>query len=76
MSVSRLVPRKGMHTLIAAARRLAPSRPDLTVAIAGRGRDRRRLEQLARGAPVRRCERRPGRARAPARGETRAGDSG
>ena len=53
VSVSRLVPRKGMDTLIAAARRLAPSLPDLTVAIAGRGRDRRRLDQLARGAPVR-----------------------
>jgi phosphatidylinositol alpha-1,6-mannosyltransferase len=53
VSVSRLVPRKGMDTLIAATRSLAPSRPDLTVAIAGAGRDRRRLARLSRGAPVR-----------------------
>jgi phosphatidylinositol alpha-1,6-mannosyltransferase len=55
VSVSRLVPRKGMDVLIRAATRLAPSRPDLTVAIAGAGRDRDRLERLARttGAPVR-----------------------
>jgi phosphatidylinositol alpha-1,6-mannosyltransferase len=55
VSVSRLVPRKGMDTLIEAAARLAPSRPDLTVAIAGGGRDRARLDRLVRrsGAPVR-----------------------
>jgi phosphatidylinositol alpha-1,6-mannosyltransferase len=55
VSVSRLVPRKGMDTLIEAASRLAPSHPDLTVAIAGAGRDHPRLEQLIRrsGAPVR-----------------------
>lgn len=55
MSVSRLVPRKGMDVLIRAAALLAPSRPDLTVAIAGDGRDRARLERLIRatGAPVR-----------------------
>jgi phosphatidylinositol alpha-1,6-mannosyltransferase len=56
VSVSRLVPRKGMDTLIRAAGRLAPSRPDLQVLIAGgRGRDARRLERLAgrTGAPVR-----------------------
>jgi phosphatidylinositol alpha-1,6-mannosyltransferase len=46
VSVSRLVPRKGMDVLIRAAARLAPSRPDLLVAIAGDGRDRRRLERL------------------------------
>lgn len=55
VSVSRLVPRKGMDTLIEAAARLAPARPDLTVAIAGAGRDRSRLDRLVRrsGAPVR-----------------------
>jgi phosphatidylinositol alpha-1,6-mannosyltransferase len=55
VSVSRLVPRKGMDVLIAAAARLVPSFPDLTVAIGGRGRDAGRLEDLARrtGAPVR-----------------------
>jgi phosphatidylinositol alpha-1,6-mannosyltransferase len=53
VSVSRLVPRKGMDVLIAAARRLAVARPDLTVAIAGSGRDRARLDALAVGAPVR-----------------------
>jgi len=55
VSVSRLVPRKGMDVLIRAAALLAPSRPDLTVAIAGGGRDHDRLERLVRttGAPVR-----------------------
>lgn len=57
VSVSRLVPRKGMDVLIEAAARLARSgrHPDLRVAIAGSGRDRPRLERLiARtGAPVR-----------------------
>ena len=55
MSVSRLVPRKGMDVLIEAAARLAPDRPDLVVAIAGAGRDRARLERLVgrTGAPVR-----------------------
>lgn len=46
VSVSRLVPRKGMDVLIRAAARLASVRPDLLVAIAGDGRDRRRLERL------------------------------
>ncbi|HEY1653037.1 MAG TPA: glycosyltransferase family 4 protein [Acidimicrobiales bacterium] len=46
-SVSRLVPRKGMDVLIEAAARLAPSYPDLVVAIAGDGRERPRLERLA-----------------------------
>ena len=55
VSVSRLVPRKGMDALVAAAAILAPGRPDLTVAIAGAGRDGTRLERLVRGsgAPVR-----------------------
>jgi phosphatidyl-myo-inositol dimannoside synthase len=43
VSVSRLVPRKGMDVLIDAAVRLRSDRPDLTVAIAGRGRDSERL---------------------------------
>ncbi|MFP5254294.1 MAG: glycosyltransferase family 4 protein [Acidimicrobiia bacterium] len=55
VSVSRLVPRKGMDVLIRAAARLAPARPDLTVAIAGGGRDHGRLARLVgeTGAPVR-----------------------
>ncbi len=55
LSVSRLVPRKGMDVLIAAAALLAPTRPDLLVVIAGAGRDRPRLERLVRHsrAPVR-----------------------
>jgi phosphatidylinositol alpha-1,6-mannosyltransferase len=54
VSVSRLVPRKGMDTLIEAAARLAPDHPDLTVAIAGAGRDEGRLTRLVHrtGAPV------------------------
>ena len=55
VSVSRLVPRKGMDTLIRVAARLGRTEPDLVVAIAGSGRDRRRLEGLvaSTGAPVR-----------------------
>ena len=55
VSVSRLVPRKGMDTLIRAAARLRDRVPDVVVAIAGSGRDRPRLERLveATGAPVR-----------------------
>ena len=55
VSVSRLVPRKGMDTLIRSAARLERTEPDLVVAIAGSGRDRRRLEGLvaSTGAPVR-----------------------
>ena len=54
VSVSRLVPRKGMDVLISAAAQLAPRHPGLSVAIGGTGRDRPRLERLARrtGAPV------------------------
>lgn len=54
-SISRLVPRKGMAALVEAARRLMPSFPDLTVAIAGDGRERERLRALIEGtgAPVR-----------------------
>ena len=55
LSVSRLVPRKGMDVLIEASARLAADHPDLTVAIAGTGRDRKRLDDLVRrhDAPVR-----------------------
>ncbi|MGA2519859.1 MAG: glycosyltransferase family 4 protein [Acidimicrobiales bacterium] len=55
VSVSRLVPRKGMDVLIDAAAALKPSFPGLTVLIAGKGRDRARLEARIRsiGAPVR-----------------------
>jgi phosphatidyl-myo-inositol dimannoside synthase len=62
VSVSRLVPRKGMDVLIEAAARLAPDRPDLVVAIGGSGRDRRRLDRLVArtGAPVRMLGRVPG----------------
>ena len=54
VSVSRLVPRKGMDTLIRAASLLAGVHHDLQVVIAGRGRDRRRLTRLAASlrAPV------------------------
>jgi phosphatidylinositol alpha-1,6-mannosyltransferase len=55
VSVSRLVPRKGMDVLIDAAVRLGPDIPGLTVAIAGRGRDAERLHgRIAEhSAPVR-----------------------
>jgi phosphatidylinositol alpha-1,6-mannosyltransferase len=55
VSVSRLVPRKGMDVLIRAAARLAPIHPDLEVVIGGTGRDRARLERLVveLAAPVR-----------------------
>jgi phosphatidylinositol alpha-1,6-mannosyltransferase len=52
-SVSRLVPRKGMDVLIEAANRLAPSYPDLVVAIAGDGRELGHLRRLAAQSPVR-----------------------
>ena len=56
VSVSRLVPRKGMDVLIDAAAALVPSFPGLTVAIAGRGArpgPPRRPGAADRGAPVR-----------------------
>ncbi|MXW61588.1 MAG: glycosyltransferase family 4 protein [Acidimicrobiaceae bacterium] len=55
VSVSRLVPRKGMDTLIKASVAIRRAHPEVCVAIAGVGRDRRRLSSLiARlDAPVR-----------------------
>jgi phosphatidylinositol alpha-1,6-mannosyltransferase len=52
VSVSRLVPRKGMDTLIEAASTISERFPGLCVAIAGAGRDRHRLERLAGHAKV------------------------
>jgi phosphatidylinositol alpha-1,6-mannosyltransferase len=53
-SISRLVPRKGMDTLIEAAALASPrlAGHGLTVAIGGGGRDRRRLERLASHANI------------------------
>lgn len=55
LSISRLVPRKGMDTLIDAGAELAGRHPALRIAIGGSGRDRGRLERrIARtGAPAR-----------------------
>lgn len=55
VGVSRLVPRKGFDTAIRAVARLAASRPNIVLLIAGAGRDRERLEKLAvaESAPVR-----------------------
>jgi phosphatidylinositol alpha-1,6-mannosyltransferase len=47
VGLSRLVPRKGMDVLIEAAGRLAPSYPDLVVAIAGDGRQHAQLQRQA-----------------------------
>lgn len=54
VSISRLVPRKGFDVAIEAVAMLAPQRPQLVLAIAGAGRDERRLRRLAaeRRAPV------------------------
>ena len=55
VSVGRLVPRKGVDTVVRAAGALAPDHPDLTVLVAGQGRDLTRLRRLAARvrAPVR-----------------------
>ena len=55
VSVSRLVPRKGMDVLIEASARLAATHPTLAVVIGGSGRDERRLQRLidTTGAPAR-----------------------
>jgi len=47
VSVSRLVPRKGMDVLIRAVGQLRRTMPDLCLVIGGAGRDRGRLERLA-----------------------------
>jgi phosphatidylinositol alpha-1,6-mannosyltransferase len=55
VGVSRLVPRKGFDTAIRAVARMRATHPELVLAIAGGGRDERRLRSLAEdlGAPVR-----------------------
>ena len=55
VTMSRLVPRKGVDVVVEAAARLAAQRPNLTVLVAGSGRDRPRLERLVArsNAPVR-----------------------
>ena len=53
VSISRLVPRKGMDVLIRAAHELHRDGHDVVVAIGGRGRDRKRLERLAKRGPAR-----------------------
>lgn len=59
VSISRLVPRKGMDVLIAASARLADRHPGLTLAVAGAGRDRSRLDRIigSSGAPARLLDR-------------------
>ncbi|WP_420638388.1 glycosyltransferase family 4 protein [Candidatus Poriferisocius sp.] len=59
VSISRLVPRKGMDVLIGATARLADRHPGLTLAVAGAGRDRARLDRLIgrTGAPARLLDR-------------------
>ncbi len=54
LTLSRLVPRKGMDVLITAVAKLAKTRPNIRLLIAGTGRDKRRLHNLARSlsAPV------------------------
>lgn len=53
-SASRLVPRKGMDTLIRSAATISERHPDVHIAISGGGRDLRRLQKLVdeTGAPV------------------------
>ena len=55
VSVSRLVPRKGMDVLIRASASLRAAHPELVVLIGGAGRDERRLRRLIdrTGAPAR-----------------------
>ena len=55
LGVSRLVPRKGFDVLLRAGGVMRATHPDLTIAIAGDGRDRDRLERVAAesGAPAR-----------------------
>jgi phosphatidylinositol alpha-1,6-mannosyltransferase len=53
VSVGRLVPRKGLDVLIDAAAVVAAREPLVTLAIAGGGRELRRLQRRARAASVR-----------------------
>jgi phosphatidylinositol alpha-1,6-mannosyltransferase len=53
VGVSRLVPRKGFDVLIQSATKVQGRHPELTIAIAGSGRDRRRLEAVAARAKAR-----------------------
>ena len=55
VAVSRLVPRKGIDTLVRAAASLAAKHPELVLVVAGEGRDLPRLRRLAErtSAPVR-----------------------
>jgi phosphatidylinositol alpha-1,6-mannosyltransferase len=55
VSISRLVPRKGIDTVIRAVARLADDHPGVSLAVSGAGRDRRRLGRVAldSGAQVR-----------------------
>ena len=50
VSLSRLVPRKGFDMVIKAVSTLAADQGGLQLAVAGAGRDRTRLERLARGS--------------------------
>jgi phosphatidylinositol alpha-1,6-mannosyltransferase len=61
VAVSRLVPRKGMDTLIKASVEVARKHPKLRVVIAGAGRDRSRLQRMIdrTGAPARLVGRAP-----------------
>ncbi len=54
LGVSRLVPRKGFDTAIAAVARMTATHPKLVLVIAGAGRDEQRLRSLAQqvAAPV------------------------
>ena len=47
VSISRFVPRKGFDVVIRAVAALGAGRPDLVLAIAGGGRDERRLRRIA-----------------------------
>lgn len=49
-SISRLVPRKNIHVLIAAVEQLVSQGADLSLLIAGTGPERERIEQLARAS--------------------------
>ncbi len=52
VSLSRLVPRKGFDQVIRAVSELAADHRGLSLAVAGAGRDRARLERLARNSPA------------------------